>query len=262
VSTKTSLDLAYVIAGHSHLRVFGVPLKSSTGSNALVAVEGKPRVEVLTGAWPRTLTYWNGAIAASTILPVAVVWRGNQHNVDFLFAPTPMIDLVLEKYPQLPVDSRQHIVPELAIRELYKPSLVGLDWVLARMQKTRGPGAFVVGTPPPKQDSEALRSAVFTETHFARRFTRVGVCNAEVQLSPPLLRLKLWLLLQQMMSEHAQAFGAHFCSSPPEAQTAEGFLHEDFWATDVTHANRAYGPLMLQTIASCVSAFAAERQVH
>ena len=68
---------------------------------------------------------------------------------------------------------------------------------------------------------------------------------ASEQVAPACLRLKLWFLLQQMMRETAERLAIEFWPVSASAMTEEGYLRPEYWAPDATHANGAYGALML-----------------
>src|SRR5262249_40466046 len=116
-----------------------------------------------------------------------------------------------------------------------------------RIAAAGGPPGVLLGTPPPKGNKEALRGLLSREPLFAILAERMGANLATAELSPPVLLLKLWLLLQDMMRVLADRFGMRFCSSPADACTAEGYLRDDLWA-DATHANDDYGALMLRDL--------------
>lgn len=94
-------------------------------------------------------------------------------------------------------------------------------------------------TPPPKQDQDFLTSKL---TKYRDKVV------SECGVSEPRLRLNLWKLEMEVLS--------HFCAQhaiglipPPEgALDNDGFLREDFYATDATHANSEYGVLVLDQL--------------
>ena len=66
----------------------------------------------------------------------------------------------------------------------------------------------------------------------------------------PETRLKLWLLEAQLMTEWAESLGAGFLAPPAAASDEDGFLGENYYSDDVTHANAAYGALVLDQVAA------------
>ena len=51
-----------------------------------------------------------------------------------------------------------------------------------------------------------------------------------------------------MLAEEARSRGLMFIPVPKEVQDADGFLKREFWASDVTHANEAYGNVIYETV--------------
>ena len=58
----------------------------------------------------------------------------------------------------------------------------------------------------------------------------------------------MWCVTQSMMREIAERHGAEFVPTPREAQTPEGFLRQEFWGRDITHANENLGRLVLSRL--------------
>jgi hypothetical protein len=237
-----------VIAGHSHSEALGVPSGRADGRTELVAHPDDARLACAAGVSPRDERYWEDLARLSVTHAVGIVWRGNQHYANCMFAPTPPFDLAIAARPDLPVDDTAVAVPELTMRAWIAPSLTGLADLLTRIEAAGGPAPAVLGTPPPKNTEDGIREKRSTEPFFVDLAKSAGVDLFTVPLSPPVLHLKLWLLIQDMTGALAESFGVPFCPSPPDARTAQGFLREDLWH-DVTHANRAYGRLMLRDVA-------------
>lgn len=240
---------APVIIGHSHVRALGVPAGPKDDVNVrLSALPRDSRFDCLIASMRRGAPYWDAAVDLAASRPIAICWNGNQHYVGFMFAPRPQLDFALAARPDLPVNEASIIVPELAVREWLASSFGELESLLARIAAAGGPPGVLLGTPPPKGNTEAIRGLLSREPVFAILAERMGENLSTAELSPPILLLKLWLLLQEMMRALADRFGMRFCPSPGDASNAEGYLRDDLWA-DATHANGDYGPLMLRDLA-------------
>ena len=118
--------------------------------------------------------------------------------------------------------------------------------LLAAIRKEEPRKLCVLGTPPPKKDSEALRRKLEREPFFLDWAAAIGQDVATIKITEPLVRLKLWHLLQDMFRAEAQKVGAVFVPVPAETLDDEGYLKPEYSADDVTHANEAYGALMLK----------------
>jgi hypothetical protein len=103
----------------------------------------------------------------------------------------------------------------------------------------------LLGTPPPKKDNEKLRGLLTREPVFVAIAAAHNATPETIEITDPYVRLKLWYLLQDMFREAAAKFGGVYVPVPAETQDRDGFLREEFWAADVTHANSDYGRLML-----------------
>lgn len=67
-------------------------------------------------------------------------------------------------------------------------------------------------------------------------------------VSPPKLRLKLYTLHEAVVQAFCRKEGIEILPPPPPAVTDTGFLERRFWKKDPTHANAAYGRLVLEQI--------------
>ncbi len=208
------------------------------------------RFTCLTGAFPRDEGYWDRAVEISKSQLLAVVFSGNQHYYNFLFVERLRVDFALSARPDLPVDETAVAVPELMVRALIDTSLSLLRTLLERIRSAGGPGAIVLGTPPPKSDADmhALREKMYAVTGFCNYAQRAGGDLATAALTSATFHLKFWLLLQARMHALADEFGMPFCGAPCESQREDGFLRPGLW-NDVTHANESYGQLMLARLA-------------
>lgn len=235
-----------LIAGDSHVKSFGIPLKSEDDSHYVLELKQHGEgVLGLVGAWPRQFdAYWAAAQQHGRGGTIAVMWGGNTHLALYLFAPTPLFDIVISSYPDFPLDESVVIVPEEAIRAILGPPVEQLKCTILAL-KSSAKNILVPGTPAPKEDDDFIRSRFRTEPHFVKVAANMGLDPTKVPLSPPLLRLKLWIILQDLLREAAEETGATFVPVPRSTQTEAGFLHRSCYADDVTHANLAFGDLML-----------------
>jgi len=87
------------------------------------------------------------------------------------------------------------------------------------------------------------------EQGFRVRLEQLEVSPETVRFSPPLLRLKLWELTQDLLRDAVEGAGGVYVPCPPEARDDRGLLRREFWNEDITHANKAFGNLMLDQMA-------------
>ncbi|WP_256099685.1 glycosyltransferase family 2 protein [Mycobacterium gordonae] len=233
-----------LIVGHSHADCYGGHRGRAPDDYEMNPIdEGRGFWRI--GGHPKNLGYWDVAVELSKTFRTALCWHGNGHWTEFLFLEK-RFDFTLASRPELVVDHEVELVSELQVREVFQPYLTDLleNDVLTRMLDAGGPTPIVLGTPPPKGDEEAILRGLRSDSAITEQASKLGL-DLEQSLAPAHLRLKLWFLLQQMMSESAERLGVEFWPVSASAMTKEGYLRPEYWAADVTHANAAYGALML-----------------
>jgi hypothetical protein len=87
-----------------------------------------------------------------------------------------------------------------------------------------------------------------TEEFFVNWAAQLGQSLETISITDPYVRLKLWYLLQDVQAEEARIRGVMFIPVPKEVQDADGFLKREFWASDVSHTNEAYGNVIYETV--------------
>lgn len=238
-----------MIAGHSHAGILGMspPDSNDAPPHLKPLTNGDPRFLGLSAGWPREDAYWDALVEAGERRRIALIWGGNAHQVYFLFAPSPPIDVVASADPDLPVESSARLIPETAIRALFDWDIAPLRDLLRRLAK-EGSDTCVVGTPPPKGNIARLRAQPEPDPLFLTQTSLLGIDFADAQFAPALLRYKLWLVLQSAYRDAANEFGFPFMPVPTEIQTPDGLLREEYWGRDITHAGGNYGALLLDAL--------------
>ncbi|WP_152531575.1 hypothetical protein [Mycobacterium sp. UM_CSW] len=240
---RTPRSVQLLIVGHSHSWCYGGQFNHPPDDYEMKPID-EGRGFMVIGGSPENLGYWDAVVGLAKTFRVAVCWQGNQH-AHFMFLEKPF-DFALASHPGLVMDEGVDLVPELQVREVFQPSMPPLEVLLTRMLDTGGPRPIVLGTPPPKADNEAIRRGMQVHAEFfAKLASDRGLHPDKAQLAPAYLRLKLWWLVQQMMRETAERHAVEFWPVSASAMTEEGYLRPEYWAEDATHANAAYGALML-----------------
>lgn len=234
-----------VVGGHSHMCALVGDLHESQA--VLHAVADYPNVYALHGPWPRDEAYWQWMKEQSAGTKIALVWGGNEHNLFYFFEDHRSFDFVSRHVNKL--SFALNVIPQRIVREKFnKTSLQNLRGLLAGIEKAPVFSVAVVGTPPPKRDNEQLRKILLNEPYFVDWAADIGENLETVKILSPHIQLKLWFLLQDMLAEAAHQVGVRFIPVAREVMDAEGFLREEYWYPDVTHANRHYGEVMLRQI--------------
>jgi hypothetical protein len=178
-----------------------------------------------------------------------VVWNGNQHNRHFLFS-------VDEPFRLHDGGERGTVVSASTISAFWEPSLAGMDLSVTAVQAER---TVVLGTPPPKIEEE-IRAGLKRETVFLDAIAAAGEHPDTIPITPVELRVAIWGVLQGDLEARAARVGAVFVPVPASAQTADGCLKPEYSGPDASHANGAFGALMLGEIeAALASAEALKR---
>jgi hypothetical protein len=210
----------------------------------------------LAGNWPRTEAYWNELRKTAAGNTVALFWLGNQHLSRYLLELDDRFDFVLSSEPALSLDETATIVPEALVRASFLPTLRGLPQLL-RLLRSVGAQPVVCGTPPPSGDDRWILDYLVSNPRWfrfqkgrpwLRQFSKDGPIDpGAIRLTSRVLRYKLWVVVQDLMREIAVATAVPFLACPQAAQTADGFLRDDY-RCDITHANKAYGVLVMDDL--------------
>lgn len=165
---------------------------------------------------------------------------GNQHQVLSLVQHPVPFNLCLpgEVTPNLQaVDS---IIPYAQMRDYFEKSL-RKNGVRMRQIRARAKCAVLHLTPPPPKEDTA---------HILKRhesnFSKAGIL--ERGISPAPLRLKMWLLQNNVLQSLTAEWGITLLPPPDATSCSKGYLAPVYYADDATHANAAYGEEVLQQL--------------
>ncbi len=231
-----------LVAGHSHRSAYRDAIAAGlTSAGTRVAVLG-PEGPVDPSAPPpaEDRTYWSAACDAPGQV-LAVVWTGNQHNKHFLFEFDEPLRLHDSAEPG-------RVVPASMISALWESELAGIE---IRVPSARAEHFVFVGTPPPKAE-EDIRAGLRGEPRLLRAVAAAGESVDTIRITPASVRVGLWKILQNDLEERAARVGATFVPVPDTAKTADGCLRPEYSAGDSSHANAAFGALMLREIEAAV----------
>lgn len=236
-----------ILAGDSHLAAIGGSRVFSGPLEAIPGLRGDDTLILAGGVWPRDMTYWDTLADIGMGADVGILWGGNEHNLYYFFEAETPFDFLSNHVPVM--NPSAQIMSTAAIRQSFRQaSFDYLDLVLKRLTSGGLNRIALIGTPPPKGDNEALRGLLKTELFFVSRAELLGQSAETIPITDPYVRLKLWYLLQDMLAEEARVRGVMFISVPEEVQGADGFLKREYWASDVSHANAAYGNVIYETV--------------
>lgn len=160
---------------------------------------------------------------------------GNEHNVLSIAQRDGKFDFILGENPDLPFDESAEPIPEAAVRETLR------DWMEDKMAILRAAHALsaapivLVEPPPPLPREQVLAyPGEFFRSAFDRR-----------NLSPDVLRHKMWRVQTGLLRELAAEVDAIYVETPADMIDARGMLPRNAWGKDATHANDAYGAAIM-----------------
>lgn len=164
----------------------------------------------------------------------AMIGRNAFYALSVAEQPEPF-DVDVPGYPLAP--GRQRIPIDVMKARLQQGVASAVSELRALRAQFPDLPMFVLASPPPVAGSEAFLAA-------ADRFPSV----LEHGVAPQELRRKLYVLSSEMLREAGEEMGVAWIDPPAEAEDANGFLLPQFASKDVTHANAAYGALLLAKV--------------
>ena len=235
-----------VIAGHSHSVCFGLPHAKQEGVR-LVELRQDPLIFGVEAPWPRPTDFTEQVCALAKGKKLLLSYSGWSK---LLFAPDPLFDFVSSHFPSLPLDPEARLLPESLVLN-HDDLRLYPRWINNAFRLFQRGGIddmLILCMPPPKGDNDILRTRLRREPLLVQRAGDAGLDIDAAKIMPPFIRLKLWGLIHQITKQEAAAVGAAYVGVPPECQDGYGFLKEEYWASDVTHANRKFGGAYLSHI--------------
>src|SRR6266540_2070394 len=204
-----------IIAGHSHLGALSgadMVWNKLAGAIDLAPISDHADVFALHGPWPRSDDYWTALKNFAPGNSIVLLWEGNQHNGLFFIEHRERFDFVPRLLQSLPIDRCATIVPEALVRTAFQCLLNPLHGVLDALKSQRPLRLILLGTPPPKRDIPDFREPLSRDLIFYNN--PGGMPISDINPISPILRLKLWHVLQDVYREDAENSGAEFIPVP------------------------------------------------
>jgi len=171
---------------------------------------------------------------------VASMIGGNFHNTFGLIENVIKFDFPVPGEDDFVLANDRHLITFELMKHYFADVMNrGFLRSIKEVRDHYAPVRFVhVCSPPPISDSEHIAShpgGVFKDK------VRLGV-------APSRLRLKFYDLHTSVIADFCENEGIEFLLPPSEAVTDDGFLVKAYWMEDPTHANEAYGLLVLDQL--------------
>jgi hypothetical protein len=234
-----------IIIGQSHCEAIGQALEQQRNRYPDICVHRlqDKRSRDNTISMPDALELIAG-LPADTSLFFAVL--GGYHNLLGLVRSGKNFDFLLRPDDR-PDPETKIIVPHRAVASAFEEQFSEAAKI-RNLIVAANCRLFLLSSPPPKGDNDYIME------RFRRPKNRIyrDKVVAEFGIERPETRLKLWQMEQGLMDQWAQTFGMQFLPAPGSAFDSKGFLKEDYYEDDVTHANSGYGALVLEQVAGIV----------
>jgi hypothetical protein len=163
---------------------------------------------------------------------------GNQHAVVSTIQHPQRFDFILPGDEQRPVDNAAELIPYRSLYEYFANGIRTRDGKTLEALRAATQAQIVhLPAPPPKA------SNAFIKDYHDTQFKAQGI--SELGVSAPELRLKFWRLQNRALDELCDELDIEMLPVPPKACDPKGFLARPFYARDATHANAAYGELVV-----------------
>ncbi len=153
------------------------------------------------------------------------------------------MDFVLPARPDFPVEPTSTLLPVSLVRDMFAAILIPLRMTLGFLE-SRYPGRiWIVGSPPPSEDNAVK------DRFLASRAQAHG--TPSVLLPPPIVALKLWLLVTESVQTLCKECGVRFIDCSPVACNERGFFKPEY-EHDGVHGNARYNELLAQHLVSVI----------
>ncbi len=226
-----------LVLGNSHTQALSEGLSSGYQQAADVEInvkwtyapaEGKPQGDLTVQEALQVVA----SLSATDI--VAVSYAGTFHNILGLLKHELPFDIA----PKENYRDDTTLIPLNAMRAQLH-DLNKNRTLIPNIKAATKASVYHIAPPPPKADEEFIKSRM-------KRYR--GQFLDQFGLNPPSLRQKLWALEMNVLEGVCKDWGIGFVHAPSDALDEYGFLCRDFYGSDATHANSAYGKLVLRQL--------------
>lgn len=239
-----------VLAGHSHTLAMGAPKPRGTTPQLVALIDHPYPIHGLqaTAANGDAGRYWEDLSVLCGGRPIVLSWMGNQHNSGFLFRRRRAFYVMSRSGPDA-VPSGSTLIPASVFASSFVPTIHDLSTTISFLRAAGAGPIYLLSTPPPKADGPEFRQRIRSSPKFsaiAGKF-KIDLSDLDV-ITADAVRRRLWSLLQDMLANCAAANGCRHIPVPESVMDPAGMLKFEYWAEDVTHANRAYGEVVLADV--------------
>jgi hypothetical protein len=149
-------------------------------------------------------------------------------------------DFCLPERPDLPIRSGVEIIAPSLMRTTLERSMENALAIMSALREATDIPMVFIQSPPPVFSNEHIRN---NPGPFTEAIQENGV-------TPPSLRMKLWLLQSSIYRQRCEDLGCRYLEVPEQTVDDSGFLQQPGSWADSVHANPWYGEIVLKRIES------------
>ena len=235
-----------LILGHSHTNAIKIALRTwSNGACKGIQVQALGYAREKNGKLIGDVSEEEINVLASNLnssdLLVSAI-GGNMHQVVSLVQHPIAFDFFMQDELLYSYLGLKEIIPYSQILDFFTSALRTKDCnkLLQLKQSAKCKVCHLI-PPPPKENHE----------HILKKPESTFVNNGIMQkgISNPYLRLKTWKVQVKALEVICREMGVELLKPPADTVKKSGFLKEEYYANDATHANAEYGLLVLNQLA-------------
>lgn len=191
------------------------------------------------------LDYEDAKAIASSLEPtdlMAISLLGTRHNVVGLLRDERPFDMHGDDGASCGGDGE--LIPRAVMADMFA-AISQKNKRIAELRSLSRAPVYHLMTPPPKGDNDYLASRL-----LRYRDRVVG----EYDVNPAPLRLALWQSEMRAVAQVCEGWGVRVLPVHPQAFDERGFLKQEYYGPDATHANEGYGALVVEQLRGALNA--------
>lgn len=177
------------------------------------------------------------------------VLGGGHHHAMTLIEGDHPFDVIVPSRPDLPLRRDVPLVSARMVQDIFL-QMIALPFMMM--------ACFRRGFPDLPYEQIECPSAngddAFVREHLDQFFRDHYPDEALERIAPRSLRLKAWLLQSDMYERKCEELGIGYVHAPAPSLDTDGYLKPEYHGSDGTHANAAYGRLVLDQLEARVGA--------
>jgi hypothetical protein len=177
----------------------------------------------------------------STSIYISV--SGTYHNILELLRHEKDYSIILDNDYIIKEDEISEIIPVRALWSAFDSHIMDSEYIIELCKIARG-RLNLLSPPPPKESNQYI----FDKLSGMKKKSYRGQLVADVGINPPALRYALWKIECARLQRWCGHYDVAYVPPPAKAFDGAMFLKECYYSEDATHANRAYGALVIEQI--------------